>query len=341
MHMNDKIDAVITWVDGNDVNWIKEKNLYASHSCSNQYYRDWGTVKYVLRGIESFMPWINRVHFVTWGHIPPWLNIECEKIHVVTHKDFFNDKSDLPVFNSNAIEANLHLIPKLSEKFVYFNDDTLVLKPTPRERFFQNELPLDFIVQSIPRKGFLYRRLRSNDVYVDIVLNELKLINSQFSKELLLYSSPDLFYSRNYTKLDIFKNFMSNCFWREYAWLNLYHHPQPYLKSALLLAHKLYGNILSETSKHRFRGRTDVSQYIYRDVQLASGRFIPYTPNDAYCLNIRGFNCLNKNRSKIEKMRFFCANDSVHLKKDEFEVTHKLLMDILDNILPNKSIFET
>ena len=106
------------------------------------------------------------------------------------HTDFFADKAHLPVFNSNAIEANLHLIPELADRFVYFNDDMLVLKPAPLERFFRNGLPMDFIAQGIPRKGFLYRKLRSNEIYVDIVQNELNLLNVRFSKRDLLRKNP-------------------------------------------------------------------------------------------------------------------------------------------------------
>ena len=103
MEMNRKIDAVITWVDGNDDAWIRERNRYAMQSAADRYFRDWGTVKYVLRGIDAFMPWIDKVHFVTWGHTPFWLNKVCSRLRVVRHSDFFADKAHLPVFNSNAI----------------------------------------------------------------------------------------------------------------------------------------------------------------------------------------------------------------------------------------------
>lgn len=334
------VDAVITWVDGNDAEWIKERNIYSPRPSESRYFRDWGTIKYVLRGIDTFMPWIDKVHFVTWGHVPSWLNMECGKLHVVRHSDFFARPSDLPVFNSNAIEANLHLIPNLSEEFIYFNDDMLVLRQAPKERFFQENLPMDFMVQGIPRKGFLYRKFRSNEIYVDIVLNELNLLNSKFSKRELLRDASRLFYSKNYSKRDVWTNALCNVLWKEYAWLKLYHHPQPYLKSALLLAHELYSDVLSKTSANKFRGREDVCQYIYRDVQLASGKFVPYTPKDAFCLNINSYDCLRRNRANIERARFFCANDSVRLKGEEFELTRDLLIDILESILPKKSVFE-
>lgn len=340
METNRKTDAVITWVDGNDDAWIRERDRYAAQPAAGRYFRDWDTVRYVLRGIDAFMPWIDKVHFVTWGHTPRWLNKACGRLRVVRHDDFFADKTHLPVFNSNAIEANLHLIPGLADRFVYFNDDMLVLKPAPQERFFQDGLPLDFMVQGIPRKGYLYRKLRSNEIYVDIVQNELRLLNARFSKRELLRRQPVLFYSGSYAKADVWRNVLCNLVWRKYAWLKLYHHPQPYLKRSLLQAHALYGDALSEVSARRFRSRQDICQYIYRDVQLASGNFVPYTPDDTFCLNIGSYDCLRRNRAEIERARFFCANDSPHLRAEEFEPARRLLVEILENILPDKSAFE-
>lgn len=340
MQTDNRTDAVITWVDGNDPAWTRERDRYAAQPVAGKYFRDWGTVKYVLRGIETFMPWIDTVHFVTWGHTPAWLDRSCGKLHVVEHADFFAHPSHLPVFNSNAIEANLHRIPGLADRFVYFNDDMLVLKPAPRERFFRGGLPMDFLVQGIPRKGWLYRKLRSNEAYVDIVQNELRLLNTRFPKRELLRTSPRLFYSSAYARKDVCANLLCNLLWRDFAWLKLYHHPQPYLKSSLLLAHELYGDVLDAVSARRFRSRQDVCQYIYRDVQLASGSFVPYTPDDTFCLNIHSRDCLWQNRAKIARARFFCANDSPHLPAHGFEPARALLTDILETILPHKSAFE-
>jgi len=42
----------------------------------------------------------------------------------------FPDRSNLPTFNSNAIELHLHRIPGLSRKFLYFNDDIFLGRAT-------------------------------------------------------------------------------------------------------------------------------------------------------------------------------------------------------------------
>src|SRR5699024_12780724 len=91
----------------------------------NIRFRDWDNLQYWFRAVEEYAPWVNKIHFVTWGHIPNWLNTEHPKLNVVKHEDFL-EKQYLPVFNSRAIEINLHKIPGLAEKFVYFNDEMFI-----------------------------------------------------------------------------------------------------------------------------------------------------------------------------------------------------------------------
>ncbi len=129
-----KIDFVVTWVDNNDVEWRTTKNFYAGLSSNIQEeqggdlrYRDWGgLLQYWFRGVEKFTPWVNKIHFVTYGHVPKWLNLNHPKLNIVKHKEFMKEEY-LPTFNSCAIEINLHKIEGLAENFVYFNDDFLSL----------------------------------------------------------------------------------------------------------------------------------------------------------------------------------------------------------------------
>ena len=89
--MNQKIDFVIMWVDGSDPAWLEEKNKYLEKKIDTSNainrYRDMGLLKYWFRGVEKFTPWVNKVHFVTWGHIPSWLNTNNPKLNVVRHED--------------------------------------------------------------------------------------------------------------------------------------------------------------------------------------------------------------------------------------------------------------
>ena len=68
------IDVVILWVNGSDPAWMEEKSKYmppaAADSNSANRYRDWGILPYWFRAIEKFTPWVRKIHFVTWGHVP-------------------------------------------------------------------------------------------------------------------------------------------------------------------------------------------------------------------------------------------------------------------------------
>ena len=146
-----EIDFVITWVDGNDPDWQKQKMEYSMQPDLSQKqddrkerYRDWDLLRYWFRGVERFAPWVRRIHFVTWGHLPSWLNKEHPKLNIVNHKDFIPEKY-LPTFNSHAIEWNMHRIPGLAENFVYFNDDMFLIKKVRPEQYFKNDLPVDML----------------------------------------------------------------------------------------------------------------------------------------------------------------------------------------------------
>ena len=71
-----EIDLVCPWVDGNDPAWQQERQRYASPEMQSGVvmFRDWDLMRYWFRGVEKALPWIRTVHFVTWGHLPPWLN---------------------------------------------------------------------------------------------------------------------------------------------------------------------------------------------------------------------------------------------------------------------------
>lgn len=86
-------------------------------------YRDNDELRYSVRSLFKYAPWVRYVHFVTSGQVPNWLDITHPRVRVVSHDDIFVDKSHLPVFSSPAIEVHLHRIPGISKKFVYLNDD--------------------------------------------------------------------------------------------------------------------------------------------------------------------------------------------------------------------------
>ena len=103
-------------------------------------FRDWGTLKYHFRGLDKFMPYIDRIHLVVAreSQVPEWVNRET--VNVVLHKDIMPE-GHLPTFNSSMIEMFLHRIPGLTERFLYFNDDMYTVKPCCFEDFFPDGVP--------------------------------------------------------------------------------------------------------------------------------------------------------------------------------------------------------
>lgn len=150
------IDIVYTWVNGSDPIWLSKKNEYlyrndpvarnatvrTGNSANNtaavnetslnkenadsNRYRDSNELKYSLRSIEKNAPWVRHVYIVTDNQVPHWLNLENDRLTVVSHSEIFQNKSHLPVFSSPAIESHLHEIPGISKKFIYFNDDVFL-----------------------------------------------------------------------------------------------------------------------------------------------------------------------------------------------------------------------
>ena len=101
------IDIVIPWVDPNDPAWQAEKRKY--HDPGNEEadareirYRDWDNLKYVFRSIEKCAPWVRKVHFITCGQIPEWMNVNNPKLHLVNHTDYIPAEY-LTTFSSQVI----------------------------------------------------------------------------------------------------------------------------------------------------------------------------------------------------------------------------------------------
>ena len=139
---NSEVDIVVLWVDGNDPEWLKERMQY-DNSIKNSgnldsRFRDWGLMRYWFRGIEKNVNWYRKIFFVTWGHVPEWLDTSHPKLRIVKHSDYIPAEY-LPTYNSNTIEMNLHRIEDLSENFILFNDDIFVIDEIREEMFFRND----------------------------------------------------------------------------------------------------------------------------------------------------------------------------------------------------------
>ena len=103
------MDIVITFVNGLDPVWQREYEEYTNTPILEKRFRDWGTLKYLFRGIAKNMPFIRKVHLVVSGEsqVPEWVN--RDEVNVVLHRDIIPEEY-LPTFNCNPIEMHLHRI---------------------------------------------------------------------------------------------------------------------------------------------------------------------------------------------------------------------------------------
>ena len=140
----EKIDAVITWVDGSEPNYqLKlEKNLKNNKAIKRQYLQA-NEIDFCVASIIKFAPFIRKIFIVTDKQRPNLSNIRhlvpLNKIEVIDHEEIFRDNKEyLPTFNIRAIDALLFKIKNLSERFIYFNDDMFLIKETFEKDWFVN-----------------------------------------------------------------------------------------------------------------------------------------------------------------------------------------------------------
>ena len=137
------MDIVISFVDCKDKVWMKSylRTIHKRNGIFpyHQFYNH-NTIKYVLRGIDEFIPYVNNVFIVVSNieQVPDY--IDQSKVKIVLHKDFIPEEY-LPLFNSTAIELFLHKIPGLGEEFVYFNDDMIPISHISYDDFFKDGIP--------------------------------------------------------------------------------------------------------------------------------------------------------------------------------------------------------
>jgi len=155
--VQEPVDLVYTWVDGDDPAWKVRKAAalgtdlgdYSIDAAIAARFENRDELKYSLRSVQMFANWVNHIWVVTDQQVPTWLQ-EDERLTVVDHRDIFADPSALPVFNSHAIESQLHHIPGLADRYLYLNDDMLFGAPVRKEDFFHaNGLSKLFTSQSL------------------------------------------------------------------------------------------------------------------------------------------------------------------------------------------------
>lgn len=241
--MNEPIDVVVAWVDGDDP-LIKNKRAKYLHESSvpsrdqsPSQFREVGEIIYCINSIIRFAPFVRNIFLLTDDQTIPnqvdgysLLPQANSKIKYVSHQEIYRGYEVLlPMFNSISIESLLFRIKGLSEQFVYFNDDFFLVKKIEPSDWFQNGKPvLKGRWQKHPEKIW-YKRLKT----------KLK--------------GPRKNWSYQASQSDAAK--IAGC---EETYLRVFHAPHPLLKSTQSDFYKERTLLLESQIKPRFR---EVQQY--------------------------------------------------------------------------------
>jgi hypothetical protein len=308
---------VYLWCNSSDEVWEKKKNdelkkygkTLDNDSISECRFIDNNELKYSLRSLEKFAPWINNIFIVTDNQVPEWLDTTNPKIHIVDHTQILPSEA-LPTFNASAIEVALHKIPNLSEHFLFANDD-MFFGNFVEKTFFYNqkgEPIFRFSKRKIINK--VYRHLYGYMVYM-----AYNLVKEKFGK-----SCPHF----------------------------PHHNIDAYRKSDIEKCYLEYKEGFDKTEKQKFREKECIQRSIFgyyaivnnlatfKIVDTYAERFISYLTSqriDSLLIELK------KSKLKlIKKYRpcLFCLNDSLKTT-DEDRLAMK---EFLDEKFPKSSSFE-
>jgi hypothetical protein len=256
------IDAVITWVDGNDNNHQQKMNKYLddSKNINSKTFRtrfdQVNEIEFAVKSIIKFAPYIKNIFIVTDNQIPPFLeNYNKQKVDsqptitVVDHKVIFSEfNSLLPVFNCRPIETLVYKIPSLSEHFIYFNDDFSLLKKTT---------PSDFFVDGFPVLRGEWKPLDENIFHKKVINGVLRLFGKESRDKKYGYKRGQQNAARalgfdSYFKLD--------------------HTPAPIRKSSLKNYFQSHLEMQDRNIRHRFRNPEQyVLQSLANHIEIKKG----------------------------------------------------------------------
>ena len=330
------IDIVVLWVDGSDPEWQIEKAKYSGSKLDDtnsvNRFRDWGLMPYWFRAVENYIPWVRTIHFVTCGQVPSFLKLDHPKLHFVTHREFMPEDC-LPTFNASAIEMNIHRIEGLAEHFLYMNDDTFIGRPLKPEAFFKNGLPcVNGSEQIIPPTDF-------TETARHMAINDVGVINNHFKKKMQLRKNRGKYIHPCYGLRDNIKTLAVRIAYPNYfVGFKNKHAVSPYLKQTFEEIWAAEPDLLMNTSRNKFRTKSDVNQWLALWWQVASGKFTPSEVDNVTYLVVKVLIDEICDTIVNQKHDLFCLQDPDW--EVDFNLLSARLRDAFEVILPDKSTFE-
>ena len=304
---------VYLWVDGSDPEWQARRSAFTGQKLDNTEanckgrYADNDELKYNLRAVEKYAPWIRHVFIVTDGQTPAWLDTSCPDVTVVNQNDIIPEVSR-PCYNSSLIEHFLYRIPGLSEHFLYANDDMFLNKPVTPDTFFTSDgLPIVRLIHARLRDWYLAFRKHVLGVpykyYIRTLYNSAGLVRKRYG---VYYSGKP------------------------------HHNIDAYVRSDNRLVAEEFSREISAVLNNHQRKDNDLQRVIYSYAALARkrGRLQYVTQRTSFRFHIQ-------KKSHYAKLRrydplFFCMNDSEYAADSD----RKRVTEFLAGRFPDKSRFE-
>lgn len=309
-----KVDLVYLWVDGNDPEWRKKKESYLTDikkydndAVNVSRFANNDELKYSLRSVEQFAPWINRIFIVTDNQIPHWLNTDNPKVTIVDHKEIF-PADKLPLFNSNAIEAKISEIPGLSEYFLYANDDMFFWGTVDKEFFFEGEKVICRFDKKLKREQY------NKGLYGSSIRRAYNLVKDRYNLPM------DAHYP--------------------------HHNIDAYRKSIFYSCEEEYKKDFDKTLNNRFREFDDIQRSIVSFYAVATGAGVPKFVHCSWIdkhIFRKKYDSMYSSVSskKLDKIlnceaKLMCLNDYRKTTNSD----RSKLKEVLEKKFPNKSEFE-
>ena len=324
---NYPIDLVYLWCEDNPERvklrneWkeklgiMKNKNTNSRRIVSKARFISNDELKYSLRSVEKYAPWVRNIYIVTDNQVPKWLNLNHPKIKIIDHRQIMPD-SARPNFNAFAIEFAIVNIPGLSEHFLYANDDMMFYRNVEPGDFFKDGKPIYVLGGKMPKK------MTQEENYPIAIDNSYKIITAKFG----------------------------NDYWQIRRWPH--HNVDPYTKTNILNVHRDFKEGIDATINSHFRSNENLHRPIYTYYSILSGNGYYKLKSSGEPYNwkavLKGefvrissyFTIMDilklKKRLESKKPKMFCTNDTQDVT-DENRANYR---GVMEQIFPDKSAFE-
>jgi hypothetical protein len=307
------IDMVFSWVDGTDSEFQRQRAarmqgyVVGDGDDSPARYRQIDELRYALRSVHMFAPWVRRIFIVTDSPRPAWL-ADHPGVTIVRSEEFFADPSTLPTHNSHAVEAQLHRIEGLAEHFLYSNDDMFFGRPVAPELFFSGSGVSRFIESGV--------RIGAGA------------------------SSPER--SGHDNALRVNRALLKGRFGRVITH-DLVHSAVPMRRSVASELEQTFADDYARTAGSRFRSATDVSvtNSLYHYYSLFTGRAVVTAEPRVRYIQTTKLDSLRRMERLIERRDtdMFCLNDGSEPEIPE-EMRVKALRSCLERYFPVRAPWE-